>query len=232
MEKILSEANILYILENNKLYRDNISLEYINSGLESSVFRDNDIAIKIYHKNPEKKVLSEKEIDYFRKFNTKRVILPKEKIFSDSLRGYTMNFIDGDASSIYSFSKDKLIHELSNIYDDLIHLGNNYIFIDDLRNSNYLSNNHGLYLIDCGEYIISSSKCSLLNIAVFEKFFVNSILKSRINMLDIDSKDKIVLYRKLRYYFLNSSSMLNYIDNNFSCSIDEEIKKFVKKRRD
>lgn len=229
MEILVTEKGTIYQYHLGELIKDDKKLKFIGSGLEGNVFLDGKTAIKIYHSNPNKKVLKEKEIKALKNITTSRIILPREMVFSEILRGYTMPYIDGNIEEVYFYSKDKLLEETSYIQEDLRTLGNNHIFIDDLRKSNYICNKDGFYLIDGGEYSVTEKDCTYSNLDFFKYFFIQDIIGSKIFEIDADKKHALSAYRKVHYYLTHyEGDFVEVLDEFLPSSLDEKIKSLTR----
>ncbi len=228
MERLFTESGTIYEYSNGSLYKSGKKLDFIDLGEEGRVFRDNDLAVKIYHDFPNKEVLSEKDIKKIRKVDTSRIILPIEVIKNDKTRGYTMPYVDGDNESIYSMEKDILVEELYKLREDLKKLGNKNIMISDLRDSNYLSTHENIYLIDSGDYMITNMDCSDLNIMAFNDFFMQDILG--IYLFEEAKADKALdIYDNVKRGMEDfEGDLVSYVDDNFNGSIEEEVKRLIR----
>jgi len=228
MEKLVTDSGVLYKEHCGTLYKDDKKLEFIDFGEEGRVYRDGDTAIKIYHKCPNKNVLNSKEIRQLSDINTQRVILPEEVVNGDGVRGYTMPFIEGDSESIYEMDKSVLVSELELLEEDLRLLGEEQIRIGDLRDSNYLSTEDYLFLIDSGDYEVTNVDCSKQNLDLFSEFFMQDVFG--LYLLDSDDMDKVfAIYSSIKKDFNNyNRGLAEYVNDNFSGSIHEEVKRLVK----
>ena len=226
MEKLITDSGAIYTYHVGDLYKNKRKLKHIDFGLEGTVYKDGKKAIKIYHEFPEKEVLSGRDIRHLSKLTTKRIILPDEVIRSDRTRGYTMPFIKGDASSIYTMDKVTLLEEIDLIIDDLKELGERNILVSDLRDTNYLSTKKKFYLIDSGDYMITEDDCVDANISAFYDFFVEDILG--VYLFDELRADKAFgIYQEMKRQ-VSRNGVLNYVDDHFNGSISEEVKRLVK----
>ena len=228
MEKLVTDTGTMYEYQNGNLFKNGYTLPFINYGEEGRVFRDHEVAVKIYHKKPLKSTLNRNEIDILKNIPTKRIILPRKKVLGNKLRGYTMPFIEGEKQAVFDYSKEKLLHELKLIKEDLKLLGKNNVMIDDLRDSNYLCNLAAFYLIDAGDYSVRNEDCTDLNISIFSDFFLEDIIG--MELYEIDDLNKVFdAYLELRSKLLeldNDISIL--VEEEFEGSINDEVKKLVK----
>ncbi len=228
MEKLYTESGTMYEYHYGRLFKNGVELDFVDLGEEGRVFRDKDLAVKVYHEFPNKEVLSEKEINKMKDIETKRIVLPKEVIKNDKTRGYTMEFIKGDNESIYTMNKETLVDELNKLREDLEKLGKKKIMISDLRDSNFLSTNDRFYLIDSGDYMITNTDCSDLNISTFNDFFLQDILG--IYLFEEATADKALdAYDNVKKGMDSfEGDLASYVDDNFNGSIEEEVKRLVR----
>ncbi len=228
MEKLVTDSGVLYKEHCGDLYKDDSKLELIDFGEEGRVYRDGDTAVKIYHKCPNKDVLDDEEIRQLSDIDTQRVVLPDEAVNGDKVRGYTMPYIEGDSESIFDMNKDVLVSELGLLEDDLKLLGEEKVLIGDLRESNYLSTEDYFYLIDSGDYQVIDSKCSKANLEMFYEFFIQDVFG--LYLLDSGDMSKVfTIYSNIKKDFYNyNGGLAEYVNDTFSGSIHEEVKKLVK----
>ena len=155
MRIINSDIGNIHITQDG-VYCNKQKLEYIDEGAESIVYKYEDKAIKLYRKQPRKRVLSEEMIYKLKEIPTKRIVMPEGCLYEkNNVKGIYMPYITGNREEVYELEKEKLIEEFQFIYDDLSLLGKERIVIDDLRISNFLCNKDAFYLIDTGDYYIS-----------------------------------------------------------------------------
>ena len=226
MRKIISEDGLVLSITEQDVLCNEEKIEYIDKGEEGIVYRYQDKAIKIYHNQPKKIVISLKLLEELKKIDLKRIINPIEILFAeDNLEyiGYITKYINGDKDSIYEYKKEKLLKELDYINEDLERLGKENIIIGDLRYSNYLSNITGMYLLDFGDYDKSIGNVNGINInkREFEHFFFYDLLFTRLKQVGLKEKtpyEKILgSYRKERYRFNHDNKELSmYLDENMN----------------
>ena len=228
MERLFTKSGIVYRHHCGDLYRGDERLSFIDDGLEGRVYRDGNTAVKIYHNYPEKNVLKRREIEKLSEVETERIILPDEAILGEGTRGYTMPFVDGDSDCIFDMDKDVLVREIDLIEDDLKVLGDEQVLIGDLRDSNYLSNSDNFYLIDSGDYEFVDCKCVESNLFAFHSFFLEDLFG--LYLLDYGDISKgLESLNKIKNGFYNyNGGLAEYVDDYFSGSISEEVKKLVK----
>ena len=222
MRIINSDIGEFYLKE-NRVYTPTEELKYIDEGEESLVYQYNDKALKIYRDVPRKKILSEEMIDKLKKIPTKRIILPKGKLYEEEkLKGFYMPYVEGNRDEIYYYKKEKLVEELKRIYEDLKILGKESIVIDDLRISNFLCNEDSFYLIDAREYHLSKNikDTTKINIDTFRIFIFNDIIaeimrkegkKENIPLREIFGKFRKEKYKSYKKY---EEDILEYLIQN------------------
>lgn len=155
------------------------NVEKIGEGREGNVYKINpNTCIKLYHKNPEKRVIDlgmTRKLSYI---DTSRVILPDRPEFDDghNFRGYRMPLVEEDGISLYDYDKDKLVSEFDQIKTDLVTLGEEGIEVGDIRDSNTITNKDGFYLIDCGDYLEKDCYTGATNIGYFNHYIIHDFL--------------------------------------------------------
>lgn len=178
MRVINSDIGNIHITQDG-IYCNEEKLQYIDEGQESIVYKYRDKALKLYRKQPRKRVLSEEMIYKLKEIPTKRIIMPEGCLYEkNQIKGLYMPYISGNRKEVYELEKEKLIDEFKYIYDDLSLLGKESIVIDDLRISNFLCNKEAFYLIDTGDYYISRNikDTTNVNINAFRIFTFSDII--------------------------------------------------------
>lgn len=221
MRKILTESGNEIIVINKLALYNQQQMEYINEGEEGITYRYQENAIKIYHETPRKKVANKKILKHLQEQEIKRIIRPIELLSEENREcsGYIAPYINGNNEEIYHYSKNKLLEEITTVTEDLKILGNQGIAIGDLRSSNYLSNQSGVYLLDFGDYYESKENTTSINNRTFELFFLYSIIYEKLKKIgkkEAMSDDKVLgVYRKLRYQVISQEqSLLPYLEEN------------------
>lgn len=237
MRQIVSESNLQFIVTEQGVFCNNKPLEYIDKGEEGTVYRYQDKAIKIYHEQPRKKVVSPNLLQELRTIDTKRINLPIEaliEIESNKNEGYITQFLEGNKEDVYFYEKQKLLEELLLLDSDFKLLGKESIVIGDLRISNYISNETGLYLFDCGDYYKSSIKKDTTNMnkKEFQTFFIYNLVGTRLTeegkILNLSAQSITSIYRKIRYDLTHQEEgLINYLEKNMQ--EQENLNHYVKR---
>lgn len=137
-----------------KIYNDednliNISnLEFLsNIGQECKVFKYNNDVIKIFKKDYKLEHISEKTIEYLKKIETKRILMPTGVIkdIDNNFIGYKMKYVPGNRAIDEDYVED-FFNELTIIKEDIETLSNNGVRLLDINKNNTIYNG-GLYMI-------------------------------------------------------------------------------------
>ena len=153
---------MLILLSNNETINTN-DLLYVDSGTEGKVYKYKDKAIKVYHDNLYKRILSYDDINRLKDINTRRIILPNNIIYKldgdcGYYGGYESRYIKQDGN-IYDYSKldkDILLEEINILESDIKNISDANILLCDLNNTkNIIYNNGKVYFIDAGSYVFN-----------------------------------------------------------------------------
>ena len=193
---------------NNKKYDvddEEMKKRFLSSGLESYVYKFDNLVFKFYKEICFKYRLDEESIRYLSKIPTKRILLPKDVIYDEDhcLYGYTMKYIKpSDKEEIDNIKTEKLLKEILLIKKDLLLLKENNVFIDDLCDNNYVYNN-GIYFVDPGSYEINKSKSKdyieIMNRELMNDFVVCNLLFGNYT-IDLVERKKFNEYFPLNEY--------------------------------
>lgn len=237
MRRIISESGLTLTITEQGVFCDGEIIEYIDKGEEGAVYRYQDKAIKIYHEQKRKRVISLDLLKELKTISTKRTILPTEALFDEKTNkneGYISKFLEGNKEDIYFYKKEKLLEELTYLNSDFKILGKESIAIGDLRNSNYLSNATGLYLFDCGDYYNTTIKIDTTNInkKEFQEFFLYNLIGMRLQeegrKLSVSEQTITSIYRKTRHQVIHHPEGLSdYLKK--SMQDEETLNHYVKR---
>ena len=142
-----------------KLYNyseEQLSIQMLNHGDESDVYRIKGKAVKIYKPFCPKKRLDEKTVEYFKTIDTQRILLPIETVYDENRRfnGYTTQLVEeGCKSNIAKMKMSKMLSEIKLMTEDVEMLSELGITIDDLGYRDVLYGD-GLYFCDPGSFTI------------------------------------------------------------------------------
>ena len=159
---------------------------YLNEGMEGTIYKYGDRALKIYEEFPRKSRLEENEALELSKISTNRILLPRELIYDDKDKfvGYSTLYIDSyGLGNISKMSIDSFIDEVNILYRDISILSRNNVDVDDYTLYNTLYNG-GIYLVDPGSYQIVDNDERLFkdNRYRFNEFLVELLLPHSIKL--------------------------------------------------
>ncbi len=127
---------------------------YIDEGMEGTIYRLGEDALKIYSKYPAKDRLNEEEALRLSKIGTERFLLPKKLIYDEdnTFIGYSTKFIeDYDFKNVRYLSMNELCSELDILYNELKSLNDNLVDVEDYSLYNAIYNGE-IYIVDPGSY--------------------------------------------------------------------------------
>lgn len=237
MRKVISESGLVFTITKQGAFCNDSPLEYMDKGEEGAVYRYQDKAIKIYHEPPRKRIVSPSLLEELKAINTNRINLPIEALVAEKTNkneGYITQFLEGNREDVYFYEKQKLLEELCYLDGDFKILGKESIVIGDLRLSNYLSNQTGLYLFDCGDYYKSSIKTDTTNMnkKEFQTFFVYNLVGTRLmeegRKQNLPDQMITSMYRKARYELTHhKEGLIGYLEKNMQ--EEESLNHYVKR---
>ncbi len=240
MRKIISETGKIFIEEEDNVFYHGSLLPFVDQGEEGRVYRFLDQALKIYYKVPRKKVAEEEILKQLQTIKLNRIITPTELLYEYTDHkniGYLTEFKEKVQGSVYTYSKEKLLTECSYLQADFSVLGKEKIAIDDLRESNYISNEEEMCLIDFGDYYHANINTETANNRKFCEFFLYHILFPRIKYYgvqhNLSEKEITGIFRKMRYDLLNTQhNLFLYLEKNLSMeeNLDDYSQKIINKR--
>lgn len=193
---------VFYI--NNKEYdTEDLNVRLIsNSGNEGEVYQVGDRAAKIYGSFCLKDRLGPIAVDILSEIETDRILMPKEKITSETGRflGYTTEYKEPfDMDTYFRFLKIKdYLEELKKYEQDLEKLEEYNVMIADLSLDNIVISN-GIYTVDTGSFELneySSNKVKSYNKYELEDLFIERILGYHLKVRDDVYKLSELLYKK------------------------------------
>ncbi len=207
-----------------ELSEDDLNYMYIDEGMEGTIYRLGNKALKIHDKFPGKAYLEEDEAKELSKIDTKRIVLPKELIYDDNDKyiGYSTDFIDNcSLKNISKLSVREFTDEVDLIYKDLITLSDNFVDVDDYTLNNVLFDG-GIHFIDPGSYTFVKSDRFLLsdNRYRFNSFLVDSLMPYALQLTKREAS-------YLRNTTDVSEDLVDYF--NYESEEKENLKKFVKR---
>lgn len=172
----------------NKIYdmskEDLIDNHFLSEGDETFVYKFGKYVYKIYKPLCLKQRLGEQGVEYLSKIDTKRILMPTDKIYeNDRFNGYVMPYIRSCNKEIIKRSKMKdILSELEILKEDLIKLKDNNVTLNDIHIDNYIFNK-SMYFVDPGSYEVadklSSRYIEILNREMMYDFLIDKVfLKS------------------------------------------------------
>ncbi len=127
---------------------------YIDEGMEGTIYRFNDDALKIYCDFPRKDRLNEDEAYKLSKIKTDRILLPKDLIYDENNKfiGYSTKFIENiDFKNASYLSVYDFCNEMDLVYKDLKLLNDKGVDVEDYSLYNLLFDG-SIYFIDPGSH--------------------------------------------------------------------------------
>ena len=183
--------------------------KYIDSGTGADVYKFGKKVFKIYKPVSFKYRIDNRDVNYLKEINTKRILLPNEGIYNSDgqLIGYTMKYLkEEDKKDIKNIKISKLLTELKLIKDDLITLKDKNVFVDDFIDKNFIYNN-GIYFTDPGSYEINKRRTpdyiEIINREIMNDFIIKYIL-FREYKLSPKTMKKLREYYPLNEYIYDS----------------------------
>lgn len=177
-----------YLVDNKRIRLNEGNMKFskkIGEGSCAKVYLIKGEAYKLYkpYAQMENELMTKQNIEYLRNIYTKRIILPRAAILDKkrNLRGMISKYVEN--LGIYEFmesGKDVVIDSLKYLQEDAVVLGDCGVLINDASDEN-TSFNKGLYLIDCGRFMIRSDD-NIGNIAIsynidtINEYFIDRIM--------------------------------------------------------
>ncbi len=196
----------------NKIYNiskeDLINSHYLDEGDESFVYKFGNDVFKIYKTSCFKQRLSENDVDFLSKINTKRILLPEDKIYENGrFNGYVMPYIKpGSKDSIKKLKMNSLMYELKALKEDLLNLKENNVMINDIHIDNYIFNG-SMYFIDPGSYTIndklSSRYIEIINREMMYDFIIDRVFLKSTNTPKI-KREKLTKHLPIDEYMCDT----------------------------
>ena len=195
--------------ENNLI--DINQLEFLsNIGQEYRVFKYDKDVIKIFKKDYKLEHTSKKIIEYLKKIETKRILMPtgfiKDK--DNNLIGYKMKYVSGNRFLNEDYVEDFFM-ELTIIKDDIEMLSNNGVRLLDINKNNTIYNG-GVYMIDPGNYKIDKNMANenikewnynkiniLLDQLLFSQKYNPYMFRQIVQFLMKERKEKNIIYNQI-----------------------------------
>ena len=134
------------IFEFNDIQLDKM---YIDEGMEGTIYRLGEDALKIYSKYPAKDRLNEEEALKLSKIVTERFLLPKKLIYDEdnNFIGYSTKFIeDYDFKNVRYLPMNEFCSELDILYNELKSLNDNLVDVEDYSLYNAIYNGE-IYIV-------------------------------------------------------------------------------------
>lgn len=218
----------------NEVYVNNQKINEINRGVDGIVYRYKDFAIKLYHDtNLIKEHLKDYQIDVLTSLKMKHIVLPKQKLISDTQNtGFVMEYINLENKiDILTTSTNNVLNQVSGLEEELKIMGQNNFLLEDVKKEN-LFYNGTLHLFDPDSFIYDKkTNFSKKNLEIFSWYFIRDVIFS----LDenMTKKEQTALVRKLHYLYQKGKYTLMaefLLDNVYKDNL-YEFKKILKKKK-
>ena len=189
-------------VKNNIVYVNGTKINRIGSGVDGSVYKYKDKAIKLYHDTKHiKTYLNKYQINLLSNISTEHIILPQaplEHPFTNP--GFIMKYIDlKTKQDILTSPIEQVIKELEEIEQELILLGKNHFLLDDIKSSNTFYDKT-LYLFDPDSFIYDKqTDFSNRNIEMFIWQFIRDCIFSKNN--ELTKREQLSMVRRLHYLY-------------------------------
>ena len=218
----------------NKVYINNVLAQEIGRGVDGIVYRYQDSAIKLYHDNSKiKSHLADYQIDMLTSLKMKRIVLPKEKLISDTPNsGFVMQYIDLETKDdILRTNRDDVLKQISELEEELSMIGDKNFLLDDMQSRNLFYNGE-LYLFDPDNLVYDKkTNFSRKNLEIFSWYFMRDVIFSLNN--ELTEKEQTGLVRKLHYLYQKGKyiSLAQFLgDNIYENSLSEFRENFKKEK--
>ncbi len=207
-----------------ELTEEDLDYMYVDEGMEGTIYRWGNRALKIHDKFPQKAFLLEDEAQKLTKIDTERILLPKELIYDDNDKyvGYSTDFLTSyNFSNVGKLPMKEFTNEIELIYKDLNTLSDNFVDVDDYTLDNIIFDG-GIRIIDPGSYTFVKQERFLLsdNLYRFNHFLISSLIPYAVKMT-----------KRERNYFRNttdiSEDLVDYF--NYESKDNENLSKFIKR---
>ena len=134
--------------------------ERVDEGLDVVVYKIGNEVVKFYKDYCGKIRLTKEECEYLSLIITQRILLPNVSLLDKKhqIRGYKMTFVeDLGEDSFYTLNREDLKEEMTFVHNDVIHLSNQHVLIEDFNLKNTVFHK-GIYLVDSGSFQIDKSQ--------------------------------------------------------------------------
>lgn len=154
-----------YIIK-DKVYsftKEDLESFFIGKGEEGSCFRirnyRDDFVMKLFHSNPEKKVLDEETCKTLTEIDTEKFILPTELVYDEdgNYTGFITKHVSYKKPKIRNLKIGRVIDEFCKLEKDVDTLTKNNVFIDDLHYYNTIFSD-GIYICDPGSFSLAENE--------------------------------------------------------------------------
>ena len=154
-----------YIIK-DKVYsftKEDLDYLFIGKGEEGSCYRirnyRDDFVMKIFHSNPEKKVLDEETCKTLTEIDMDKFILPNELVYDEDGKyiGFTTKYVSFKKPKIRNLKIGKVIDEFCKLEKEVGILSENNVFIDDLDYYNTIFSD-GIYICDPGSFSLAENQ--------------------------------------------------------------------------
>lgn len=218
----------------NKVFINGTLIEEVNRGVDGIVYKYQDSAIKLYHDSKKiKEHLTTFQIDILSSFKMNHVVLPTQKLISDTPNaGFIMNYIDLDSEKDILYENwENVLKQIKGLEKELFIIGENNFLLEDMQ-ANNLFYNGNLYLFDSDNLTYDKkTNFSRKNLELFSWYFMRDIIFSLNG--EFSKKEQTGFVRKLHYLYQKGkyTSLAEFLnDNIYENNLNEFRKNFIKEK--
>jgi len=225
---------MVFFIDEKKYEYDNeeMSMRLLSTeGTEGNVYQIGDRAVKIYRPFCLKNRLDENTVDYLKTIETKRILLPREKVTDKNgmFCGYTTEYVRPvNRELLTKLKMKKLLEEIKLFEQDTDILTEKNVSIADLTYNN-IEYSDGIYFCDPGSFELEDEDNRFnrfINCDLVREFFIKDIIckYSKINKkLQKELMDKFS-------YDIYLSEMIESTDFDENETMSQYVKKMINKR--
>lgn len=210
-------------IDNEKLNFSRDSFEFIGDGMEGEVYRNDNLALKLYHNIPRKDTIDLETTRAFTYLDTERILLPKKVIYDDNhnMIGYATLYKENYNHALKLIKGDKFVEEISIIKDDIDLLSHKDILVNDLHRDNMIYDG-SIYLVDPGSYYFNIDNTDVYNHNnnEFNRFLFGELIDYELKQVTSLKKAKAIRdiltsdgFDSIKSDLGNSKNLRSYVNN-------------------